>query len=117
QYDHVMSESSASMVLLIAAAVGLFYVVGGIIHMRALVLASMADELLTMLGDGEAGSERLRMHVVTVGAALTFASGLSLLVLSRWTLPVFAINAVLQGAYLVWAARAFPPQDDAERRG
>jgi hypothetical protein len=112
-----MSESFASIITLIAIAIGMFYVVGGIVHMRALVLDSMADELFTMLGDGEASSERLRTRAMMAGAALTFASGLSLLALSRWTLPIFAVNTVLQGAYLLWVARASPPQDDAERHG
>ncbi len=112
-----MSESFACIITLIAIAIGMIYVVGGIVHMRALVLDSMADELLTMLGDAQAGRERRRTRVTTVGAALTFASGLSLLALSRWTLPIFAVNTVLQGAYLIWVARAFPPQDDTERQG
>ena len=112
-----MPESVTNIAVLIAVALGIFYAVGGVIHMRALVLDRIADTLLTMLGDGEAGTERLRTRVMTVGAALTFASGLSLLALSRWTLPIFAVNAVLQGAYFIWAARAFPPQDDAERHG
>lgn len=112
-----MSESFASIVTLIAFAAGLFYAAGGVVHMRALVMDAMADGLLTMLGDSDAGKERRRTRIMTLGAALTFASGLSLVAMSRWTLPIFAVNAALQGAYLLWVARAFPPQDDNERRG
>ena len=112
-----MSESFASIVTLIAFTAGLFYAAGGVVHMRALVMDAMADGLLTMLGDGDAGKERRRTRIMTLGAALTFASGLSLVAMSRWTLPIFAVNAALQGAYLLWAARAFPPQNDNERRG
>ncbi|WP_186388281.1 HEAT repeat domain-containing protein [Stappia sp. TSB10P1A] len=112
-----MSESLVSIVTLTAFAVGLFYLIGGVAHMRSLVLDSMAGELLTMLGDGEAGRERWRVRVLTAGAALTFASGLSLLALSRWTLPLFVANAALQGFYLVWATRAFSPQEGAEPKG
>ena len=112
-----MSESFASIVTLIAFTAGLFYAAGGVVHMRALVMDAMADGLLTMLGDGDAGKERRRTQIMTLGAALTFASGLSLLAMSRWTLPIFAVNAALQGAYLLWAARAFPPRDHNERRG
>src|SRR5690606_29550704 len=32
-------------------------------------------------------------------------------------LPIFAVNAALQGTYLLWAVRAFPPRDDDERWG
>ena len=112
-----MSESFASIVTLIAFTAGLFYAAGGVLHMRALVMDAMADGLLSMLGDGDAGKECRRTRIMTLGAALTFASGLSLLTMSRWTLPIFAVNAALQGAYLLWAARAFPPQNDNERRG
>ena len=50
-----------------------------------------------MMGDKDAAAERLRTSVMTAGAALTFASGLSLLALSRWTPAVFACNLLLQG--------------------
>ena len=112
-----MSESFASIVTLIAFTAGLFYAAGGVVHTRALVMDAMANGLLTMLGDSNAGKERRRTRIMTLGAALTFASGLSLMAMSRWTLPIFAVNTALQGAYLLWAARAFPPQDDDERRG
>src|SRR5690606_24839692 len=106
-----MPERVTNFAVLIAVALGIFYAVGGVIHMRALVLDAMADTLLAMLGDSEAGNERWRTRVMTVGAALTFASGISLMALSRWAVPIFAANATLQGAYLIWAARAFPPMD------
>src|SRR5690606_492947 len=114
---HAMSERVTGIVTLIAFTAGLFYAAGGVVHMRALVMDAMADGLLTMLGDGDAGKERRRTQIMTLGAALTFASGFSLLAMSRWTLPIFAVNAALQGAYLLWAARAFPPRDHNERRG
>lgn len=112
-----MPESVTNFAVLIAVALGIFYAVGGVIHMRALVLDAMADTLLAMLGDSEAGNERWRTRVMTVGAALTFASGISLMALSRWAVPIFAANATLQGAYLIWAARAFPPMDETEPQG
>ena len=112
-----MSESFANIVTMIAFTAGLFYAAGGVVHMRALVMDTMADGLLTMLGDSDAGKGRRRTRIMTLGAALTFASGLSLMAMSRWTLPIFAVNAALQGTYLLWAVRAFPPRDDNERRG
>jgi hypothetical protein len=103
--------------VLVAWAMGLFYAAGGVVHMRALALHGMVDDLLAMVGDKDAARERLRTRIMTAGALLTFASGVSLLVLSRWTLVILACNAVLQGAYLLWARRAFPPQDADEARG
>lgn len=96
-----MPESVTNFAVLIAVALGAFYAVGGVTHMRALVLDAMSDTLLVMLGDSEAGSERWRTRVMTVGAALTFAWGISLMALSRWTLPIFAANAALQGMHLI----------------
>lgn len=112
-----MLESHSPILVPIAFAIGLFYVAGGFLHMRVLVLDAMADQLLSMLGDSEAGTERLRTSFMAAGAALTFASGLSLLALSRWTPVIFACNLLLQGAYLIWAQRAFPPQDASEHAG
>lgn len=112
-----MLESHTAIIVPIAFALGLFYAVGGILHMRALVMDAMVDSLLVALGDGEASRERLRTRILTVGAALTFASGVSLMAMSRWTLLIFAINVTLQGGYLVWAAHAFPPRDELERKG
>ena len=112
-----MPESPLPLLILFAWAIGLFYVVGGFLHMRLLVIDAMVDDLLSMLGDKDAAAERLRTSVMTAGAALTFASGVSLLVLSRWTPAVFACNLLLQGAYLLWARRTLPPQDQLEAEG
>lgn len=112
-----MLDNHLLILVLIAFAIGLFYAVGGFLHMRMLVVDAMVDKLLSMLGDSEAGTERWRTRILTTGAALTFASGLSLMVLSRWTPAIFACNVTLQGVYLIWAQRTFPPQDAMEASG
>jgi len=112
-----MLESPSPLLISFDWAIGLFYVVGGFLHMRLLVIDAMVDDLLSMMGDKDAAAERLRTSVMTAGAALTFASGLSLLALSRWTPAVFACNLLLQGAYLLWARRAWLPQDPREAEG
>lgn len=112
-----MLETHAAVLVPVAFALGLFYAVGGTLHMRSLVMDAMVDGLLAALGDRDAGKERQRTRIMTIGAALTFASGLSLMAMSRWTLPIFALNAALQGGYLIWAARVLPPQDESEREG
>jgi len=102
---------------LVAGALSMLYIVGGLLHMRQLVMSAMVDDLLFALDDVQAGRERLRTRIMTAGAALTFASGLSLMVLSRWTLLIFVCNAALQGAFLIWAACTSPPEDALEREG
>lgn len=106
-----------SVPVFVAWAMGLFYAIGGLVHMRALAVDDVVDDMLAMLGDRDAGKERLRTRIMTAGAALTFASGVSLMMHSRWTLAIFACNTLLQGAYLLWARQAFPPQDAMETVG
>lgn len=110
-----MDASIDAILMPVAVAVGLFYAIGGILHMRVMVMDRIADDLLAALGDRDAHMERQRSRIMTLGAALTFASGLSLVAMSRWTPLIFALNAALQGGYLMWAARAFPPEDDLEK--
>lgn len=103
--------------VVIAGALSVLYVVGGMLHMRQLVMSAIVDDLLLALDDAQAGRERLHTRIMTAGAALTFASGLSLMAMSRWSLLIFACNAALQGAFLIWAARTRPPEDALERDG
>ncbi len=112
-----MDASFDAILIPAVVAVGLFYAIGGILHMRAMAMNRMVDGLLAALEDRDARMERQRTRIMTLGAALTFASGVSLIAMSRWTLLVFALNAALQGGYLIWAARAFPPEDDLEKSG
>lgn len=112
-----MPETHAAILAPVAFALGLFYALGGLFHMRSLVLDRMVDTVLLALGDDEARNEARRTHLLSAGAALTFASGLALMALSRWAPALFAGNLILQGALLVWAARAVPPRDEPEREG
>ncbi len=103
--------------VVISSALSVLYIVGGILHMRQLVMAAMVDELLYAMNSAQAGRERLHTRIMTAGAALTLASGLSLMAMSRWTVLILACNAILQGGFLIWAARTRPPEDAPERGG
>ncbi len=100
-----------------AFAIGLFYALGGILVLRQLVMDSVLDRALAMLGSKSAGKEKVATRILTVGAMLTFASGLSLMALSRWAPWIFTVNLAVQAGYLVWAARHIPPEDEASQRG
>ena len=62
-------------------------------------------------------TEEAVTRILTVGAGLTLASGLTLLAQSRAALPVFVLNILVQAGYLIWAARTRPPDNEPERRG
>lgn len=101
----------------IAFIIGLFYAVGGIAVMRRMAMDSLLDQALAALGSPVDENEKTVSRLLTVGGWLTFASGVSLMGLSRWAPYVFGLNVVWQAGYLLWAARHNPPQDEAERLG
>lgn len=100
-----------------AMAVGAFYVFAGFVVMRAMVLDRLMDHVLAALNDSGSAKERMRSNVLSVGAFLTMASGVALAILSPLAVVLFAVNALWQGGYLLWAERSLPPEDDADKRG
>lgn len=89
-----------------AIAVGAFYVFVGVVVLRAMVLDRVMDQLLVALNEPSAPKERLRSRVLTLGAVLTMAGGIGLMLLSPLATPVFLANALWQGGYLLWAEKA-----------
>lgn len=100
-----------------AIAVGAFYVFAGVVVLRAMALDRVMDALLAALNDPSGPKEKMRSRVLMVGAFLTLASGVVLMLLSPLAAPVFVANAVWQGGYLLWAERALPPEDEDDARG
>lgn len=100
-----------------AMAVGAFYVFAGFVVMRAMVLDRLMDQVLAALNDPGSAKERMRSNVLSVGAFLTMAGGVALVILSPLAVVLFAVNALWQGGYLLWAERALPPEDEADKRG
>ncbi|NOT40519.1 MAG: hypothetical protein HOP13_08510 [Alphaproteobacteria bacterium] len=100
-----------------AIAVGAFYVFAGVVVMRAMALDRAMNELLAALNDPVAPKELLRSRVMTVGAFLTLAGGVALMLLSPLAALLFVANALWQGGYLLWAEKALPPEDDDDARG
>ena len=90
-----------SLSQMFAVAIGAFYVFAGFFVVRHAAIEAVMDRVLAALSDESAGRERLRTQVLTVGAYLTLASGVALMVLSGLAVVVFAANAVWQGGYLV----------------
>lgn len=100
-----------------AIAVGAFYVFAGVVVMRAMALDRVMDQLLAALNESSAAKEQMRSRVLSVGAYLTLAGGAALMLLSPFAAPVFAINALWQGGYLMWAEKALPPEDESDALG
>jgi hypothetical protein len=100
-----------------AVAIGAFYVFAGVVVLRAMALDRVMNQLLAALNEPSAPKERMKSRVLTVGAVLTLASGVSLMLLSPLAPPVFLASALWQGGYLLWAEKALPPEDGDEARG
>ena len=101
----------------VAIAIGAFYAFAGVLVVRKIALENVMDALLEALADPSASKEKARTRALTVGAYLTLASGVALVLLSPLALLLFIANAAWQGGYLLWADRVLPPEDDDERRG
>jgi hypothetical protein len=95
----------------VAMFVGAFYVFAGVVVMRSMAMERLMDQVLAALNDPTDATDQMRVAVLSAGAVLTLASGTALAILSPLALPLFAANVAVQGAYLLWATRALPPED------
>ena len=96
---------------------GVFYAAGGVVLVRRMAVDTFLDKALAALTMKTNKAEETATRILTAGAWLTLASGLTLMAQSRAALVVFAVNIALQAGYLIWAQRARPPEDELERRG
>lgn len=101
----------------ISSAIGLFYVLAGVVVLKQMALDKLMDVVLDALGQKPDSKEKIRTRLLILGGCLTFASGLALMTLSRWATVIFAANVLVQGGYLIWANRALPPETDEDRLG
>lgn len=101
-----------------AVAVGAFYAIAGVVVLRRLAMDSLLDLALQAITlEKTDAKERLQSRALTLGGCLTLASGLALTTLSPWATVLFAANSVGQGAYLLWAWKALPPESEDEQKG
>jgi hypothetical protein len=102
----------------IARGLGLFYLVGGVLTIRAARMNSILDKALAAIDlTPTPWTERVRAFALWSAVLLTSTGGLSLLLLARWTVWIFVLNLVCQIAYLAFAARWLKPEDALERQG
>jgi hypothetical protein len=101
-----------------ARAVGLFYVVGGVVAMRAWRMNALLDNAVSQISlKATDPVERTRGVAMFITSGLTAVSGLLLIFLLKAAVVAFLLNAASQAAYLAWAARALPPEDESEAIG
>ncbi len=113
----MMGAMDASPATLVAMAIGLFYAIGGLLLLRRLPGEAVMDQMIAALGDATAPAERQRTRVWMLGGAMTFASGVSLVALSRWAPALFVATSLFQLGYLVWVRSALPAENEEERAG
>lgn len=95
---------------------GLFYVISSAFLVRAMAV----DSTISMLEQGLYGQttrDRVRHYWLRVGAALTLASGLAMILLGRFTIMIMIANCLVQGGWLLYAYKYFRPEDEDEALG
>jgi hypothetical protein len=103
---------------LLAFPIGFFYVIAGLLVLRAIAVSSLLDRALEAIAQSKPDpKEQTKTFVLTIGAYLTAASGAALVTLSSMAIILFVLNTLVQGGYLVWATKALPPEDESDRKG
>lgn len=99
---------------------GGFYLFGGWLGLRAILMDSVLDKALAALSAGkEDPKERWRRWVVGASTVAIGASGAALMTMSAWALPLFVGSVAAQAAWIAGARRLFigaEEDDEASRR-
>lgn len=99
-------------------AVGFFYALGAIFLIRQMAVSDFLDRAIAAVKlEEQPRKEIIRRWLLSVGAALTGASGVGILLMSSWAVPLFVANLVIQVGWLAWSATSFPPQDQEDALG
>lgn len=98
---------------------GAFYIVAGLLVVRAFAVSRLLDhaiERLTGERDGRAAAIRAAWNVAT--AVFTFAGGMALLLLWEGAAVLFAASLAWQALYIGWVApRLLDPADPPDPEG
>lgn len=102
---------------LLARVLGGFYLVGGLIVLRALAMSRFLEMALAALEGVSQKRALIRSLLLAIGGILTAISGLALFLLHEAVIPLMLANVAMQIVWLLVASRWFPPQDEDDRRG
>lgn len=102
---------------LLARALGAFYLIGGILVLRALAMSRFMEMALAALNGVSQKRALLRSVLLAIGGILTAISGLALFLLHDAAIPLMLANVAMQIVWLLVAGQWFPPEDEDDRRG
>ena len=88
-----------------ARAIGVFYVLGGLMLLYQAWLNWRLQQALSHLVS-TSFNDQLADGVIALGGLLVLASGLALAALSAWAVIAFSAGWAIQAAYLLWANRS-----------
>jgi len=100
-------------------ALGLFYVLSGVLVVRSLAASAMADATYTaIMGTPPHPAERAREIWLAAGSVLIAAGGLALILLLDVAAVLFVLGAIQQLVYLgIVAPRYLDPHDEPDAAG
>ncbi|MFG1331856.1 hypothetical protein V5F41_11455 [Xanthobacter autotrophicus] len=100
-------------------ALGLFYVLSGVLVVRSLAVSAMADATYSaIVGTPTHPAERAREIWLAAGSVLIGVGGLALVLLLDVAAVLFILGAIQQLAYLGFIApRYFDPHDEPDAGG
>lgn len=102
----------------VARLVGAFYIFGGFIALRLMRMDRLLDAAISAIDLKPVHPrERVRRIMLSLGGALTALSGVALLTLSLWAVPLFIVSLAAQAAWLLWARTNYAPENEGEARG
>ena len=99
-----------------ARAIGVFYVLGGLMLLYQAWLNWRLQQALSHLVS-TSFNDQLADGVIALGGLMVLASGLALAALSSWAVIAFSAGWAIQAAYLLWANRSNLDDPPAAGRG
>lgn len=93
-----------------ARAIGVFYVLGGLMLLYQAWLNWRLQRAVACLIPLTA-HEQVADGLIALGGLLVLASGIALAALSAWAVTAFLAGWTIQAAYLLWAARCAAPRE------
>lgn len=91
--------------------IGVFYAVAGLVALRQMVVCWRLEALFGKYLPTQP-AERAADLILTLGSVLVLVSGVLLTLLHSWAVAAFVVCWLVQAAYLLWAQRWHPPENE-----
>lgn len=96
---------------------GAFYAFAGVVVLRQLASDRLIQMVHAALNGGVRPNDAIRAAWLAAGGVFTLLCGLALAGLNAIAPALMLVNVAMQGGWLLYAARAFPPQDEEDAKG